>query len=271
VESETQSQTHQYGDDYVSSLFTAATKTAANAEIAGAKLDSYVDKANNAVYAFAYASRAELAKYYQSQISLWLGKVEGALRTASQLEAGKKKVSSRKECEKAIPLLAKVVYAQDLLTAVGSSEAEGLQQDRSEELRNDVVQLLERLKQGTLLYVTCNENTLDVNRGRLREMVEDMLSENGCSLTEEPLEADFQLNIRATANECKTNEHGQAFAYMDVTAELVNSNNKVIAKGKFTDVKGGSNTCDKAMREAIKEVVPMIWGKIEGGIKEEGK
>jgi hypothetical protein len=119
------------------------------------------------------------------------------------------------------------------------SDADGLQQDRSEELRNDIVQLPEYLKQGTLFCVTCNENTPDVNRGRLREMVGGLLIENGCSLTEEDFEADFRLNIRATANQCKTNEHGQAFAYIDVTADLVNSNNKTIAKGKFTDIKAG--------------------------------
>ncbi|MDR3339128.1 MAG: hypothetical protein LBT25_03360 [Candidatus Symbiothrix sp.] len=119
------------------------------------------------------------------------------------------------------------------------------------------------------IYVSCEEENIDnINQGRLKDAVEALLSENGYILPNNRSRACFCLHIKAKAR-CNVNEYGQAFAYMDVTAELTKCDSTVITKAIFPDVNdGGELTCEKALRKAIDKAVPMIWNEIESKLKE---
>jgi hypothetical protein len=257
-------------DERVNSLFLSAVRTVSNTRIFGiAVAPTYYDRAEGVVYAFACVQRSQLKSHYLGEVEARLFSADERLKSALQLEQTKKKASARKLCEnEIIPLLAEAAYMQDLLMAVDAAAGDAVQLPRSERLRSEMAQLLERLKLGLLLYVNCSENILGVNRGRLKDAVEALLSDNDYTLTDEPTEADFYLDIKATANRCNTNNFGQAFAYMDVSADLINWEGKTVAKGKWADVKGGSNSCDRAVLNAIKEVTPQIWDKIATAVRQ---
>ncbi|GHT08352.1 hypothetical protein AGMMS49525_17550 [Bacteroidia bacterium] len=177
--------------------FSSEAKTSAGAEIVGIKTESYYDKASNTVYAFACVNKYELAGYYKANIGMHLQQAEGSLTTAEQLEQGGEKAKARKQCEEAIPLLAKVRYAQDLLTAIDAADSESLQQTKTEDLRSKATQMLARLAQGVYVYVASSEDNFGKTENVLANKLKAILAKSGCSFVENDTQADFKLTISA--------------------------------------------------------------------------
>ena len=66
-------------DEQIYKMFNSVTTTNSQTEVVGSKIETYFDKQNKEVYAFAYASKNELIGYYKNQINADLNKAEIAV------------------------------------------------------------------------------------------------------------------------------------------------------------------------------------------------
>ena len=250
-----------------SESFTNQSTTESSTEVVGVKIESYYDRANGEVYAFAYANKYELIGYYKGSLAMNLTQAEGLLQTARNLEAGNEKAKARQQCEMAKPLLGKVRYAQDLLTAVDvNATAADLQQQKTEQLHNALAQMQARLAQGVYVYVECEETNFTKMTTLVESRLKAALARKGCSFVLSPSQADFQLYITATTRHHSDYE-SFATCYADVQVNLVDTRKK---KSIFKDEisqKGTAATKENAGRMALEDVVPVIAGKLSSWIE----
>jgi hypothetical protein len=258
------SENGQYNE---SEIFLNQSETEANAEVVGIKTATYFDSKTNIVYAFAYANKYELIGYYKSNLSLNVNQIDLLLQTAQNLETNREKAKARKQLEMAQPLFSKVVYAQDMLTAIdGNATPDDLQQTKIKMLYADVTQMLARLAQAVYVYVESNENLFGQRVDIVANKLKAELAVNGCSFVENSGQADFLLEINV-ATRMTSNDGETVFCYADTQVKLYDTHKQKTVYSDEIAQKGGSNTKDKAGRKAMENVVTQIITKIINWIK----
>ena len=250
-------------DEY--ETFMSKTEKSTVAEIVGMSIESWQSPQDNTVYAFAYVSKAKLTAYYQSQISLWLNKVEGALLTADELLKKGYKTKARKQCENITVAFARVAYAQDLITAINEQASdEILQQARGEILRNSLVQTLTDLENNIYIYMECVETMDGEDVEYIAERLPGIIAEKGCgcSFTELEEEADYIININTKMGRCNYASNDFVFCYATATLMIYNSFTHKTTIPKIAEAKGGWTDADKAIEKAFDELADKISEKI---------
>jgi hypothetical protein len=121
------------------------------------------------------------------------------LNTAKQLEASGKKAKARTQYEEAMPLLAKVEQAQDVLVALYKSAS--IQCENTAKYRSEIIQALARLSQGVYIYVESKEDMFGKRSSLITNKIKSILNKNGCSFTTNLLQVDFILKL--DASDCK--------------------------------------------------------------------
>jgi hypothetical protein len=251
----------------LTAIFESAVNTAAKADIVGAKTDSWFDTGENILYAFAWVNKAELSAYYSSQILLYLNKVDGALQTAGELAEKGHKAKARKQCEDVVRHFATVSYAQDLLTAINfHADDDALQQSRSEQLRNALVQTLTDLENSIFVYIECTETVEDEEVVYIAGKLPGLLTESdcGCSFIESEEDADYVIKVNAYLARCADAVGGTVFCYAGATVSLYNVRTQKTQKPKIGEAKGGwtGKNYTKAGEEAFDELAKKIAEKV---------
>jgi hypothetical protein len=254
-------------EEQIRSKFSSIIQTTSQTEVTGSKVETWYDSRTRTAYAFAYVSRAELAKYYQNQVSLHLNKVEGALSTASELLEKGYKMKARKQCESVVEAFAKVAYAQDLLTAINEQvDDAALQQQRSEHLRNALIQTLTDLENSIYIYVECKETVNSEEVVYIADKLPGLLTENDCqcNFTDMEDQADYVIKVNAYLARCTDAVGGTVFCYADAAVSLYNVRTQKTLKPKIDEAKGGwtGKNYAKAAEEAFDELAKKIAGKL---------
>ncbi|GHU95173.1 hypothetical protein FACS1894156_4370 [Bacteroidia bacterium] len=242
-------------------------KTSTNVEIVGVKTETYFDQRTNEVYAFAYANKYEVIGYYKANIGMLLQQAEGSLSTAKQLEQSGEKSKARKQCEGAIPIFAKVRYAQDLLTALDAADSESLQQAKSETLRNQATQMMARLAQGLYVYMKSSEDLFGKKVNIIAGKLKAILAQNGCSFTDNAVQADLQLTLSTTTREISNNAGSIVFCYADTQVDVYDNHKGKSVYNDEVSQKGGGVSQERAGRKALEDAAPEIAKKIMPWIK----
>ena len=239
----------------------------ANAEIVGMKTETYFDQKSTLVYAFAYANKYELIGYYKSNLSVNINQIESYVKTAQDLEANKEKAKARQQLEMAKSLFPKARYVQEMLTVLDyNATSDDLQQAKTEQLYSAVIQLLAQLEQGVYIYVESDEDLFGQKVDIVANKFKAELALNGCSFVDKAEKADFMLTINARTRESSTSNN-IIFCYADIAIALYDNHK---AKTVFSDElseKGGSNSQEKAGRDAMNKVVSKITEKLKNWIK----
>lgn len=239
------------------------TSVTSNAEIVGMKTETHYDRKKNTVYAFAYVNKSELIGYYKSNLSVNLVQAEGFVRTAQDLEVSGEKATARRQLELVKPILVKVFYAQELLTAIDADGAvQDLQQAKTEKLHNTLTLMQARLAQGVLVLVESNEDLFGVKTNIVAGKVKAELAKNGCSFVETLEQADFKLTIKVSTRQ-SSNSGNFVFCYADTQVELYDVCKQKIVYSDEIAQKGGSNTQDKAGRKAMADVAVKVVEKLQ--------
>jgi hypothetical protein len=255
------------GKEYISSTYDASVRTSSNAEITGVKTDVYFDSRKNVAYAFAYANKYEVIGYYTANVSMLVQQAEGLLRTAEQLESSKEKAKARRQCEQVIPLLAKVRYAQDMLTALsGNADSESLQQEASERLRSEATQMLARLAQGLYLYMESDEDVFGKKVSIMDKRLKAILAKNGCSFTDDAAQADLKLTLSTTTRVISGGGE-MVFCYADTEIALYDNFKQKNVFADEVSQKGGGVSQERAGRKALESIAPKVAEKIMPWIK----
>jgi len=259
-------------EEQIRSKFFSEVKTVSQTDVVGSKVDSYFDSKSGTAFAFAYVSKVNLASYYQKQISLWLNKVDGALQSAGEFAQKGYKVKARKQCESVIDLFAKVFYAQDLLTATDKQVNDStLQQNRSEHLRNTLVQTLTDLENSIYIYLQCVEKVNGQNFGYIANRLPGIITEKGCgcNFTDSQDEADYIIKVDSRFVRCTNAPDNMVFCYANASASVYNTHTKITLIPSIAEAKGGwtNGNNEKATETAFKELAEEIAEKVIPMIK----
>ena len=243
------------------SIFEKTVKTIAKIELTGLTTESYV--AGNTIYAFAFVNKYELKGNYSAIFNMNMQQLESILHTAKQLEATGDKAKARTQYEAAVPVLAKVEQAQDVLSALGGAN---LQSEKTANYRSDIILALARLAQGIYIYVENNEDLFGQKVDIVAHKVKAVLAANGCSFTENEEHADFTLRISVTTR-ASDNPGTIVFCYTDTAIELYDNHKQKIMYSDEIAQKGGSNSLEKAGRQAMSDTATKISEKLLPWIK----
>jgi hypothetical protein len=222
--------------EHTTTSYRQAVKTATQAKTVKTDLKSHYDPATGMVYAFASVRRADLAAFYQKQVSIELGKVETALAVTEQLVAAGKKMSARRKCFEAEKILDGIALEQSLLAAVNpEADDDALQTARSSSLVQAVEQQLIDLEQSTFVFVDCRyeykgykHDAFGRDPGIICDIVKQALSENECSVVDDDAEADYTLTLAASTAQRSdgTGASGIITYYANVKGTLYNRRTK---------------------------------------------
>jgi hypothetical protein len=259
-------------EEQILSQFSSIVKTTSQAEVTGSKLETWYDAKTRTVYAFAFVSRAELTAYYQKQISFWLNKVDGVLQTAAELASKGYKMKARKQCESVINAFANVFYAQDLLTAIDQNANDAtLQQSRSEQLRNTLIQTITDLENSIYVYVECKETVNGQTVVHISDRLPGMITDKGCgcNFTDLQEEADYVIKVNARLARCNDAPNNVVFCYANATVSVYNVHTQKTLTPKIEETKGGwtDRNHAKATEDAFNELADMIVEKVIPMIK----
>jgi hypothetical protein len=259
-------------EEQILSQFSTIVKTGSQTEVVGSKVNVYYNSQNRTAYAFAHVSRAELTSYYQKQITLWLNKVDGVLKTAGELAEKGYKMKAKKQCESIVGAFANVFYAQDLLTAIDENADDNtLQQSRSEQLRNTLVQTITDLENSIYVYVECNETVNGQTVIHIGDRLPGMITEQGCgcNFTDLQEEADYVIKVNARLARCNDAPNDVVFCYATATANVYNVHTQKTLTPKIDETKGGwtGKNRAKATEEAFNELAEKIVEKVIPMIK----
>ena len=245
-------------------------ETLADAEIAGINSEEpFHDTQTGIIHAFVWVNRFELSGYHRASLSMNLSQAEGALQTASDLEASGEKSKARQQCQAAIPLLVKVRQSQSMLTAIDASISdEALQLARTEALNNRLVNMQARLAQAIYLHFESAESNFSRQSTVLANRLKSLLSAKGCSFTDNPAQADFRLKIGATTRQhAAYSEYDFVICFADVVISLFDVRRNVSVFHDEFSQRGISTSRDDAGRRALEEAAPVIAGKISQWIE----
>jgi len=247
----------------IDAVFSSNVQTFADVEIVGIRSEPpYHDPATGVVHAFAYVSRNELAGFHKSNIAMNLAQAEGLLQTALNLEAAGEKPQARRQCEQAMPLLAKIRASQNMLAAVDPHAApDDLQTARTEALHGRMALLQAHLAQSVIVFLESVESNFSRAETVLGNRLKALLSERGCSFADEPAQADFRLKIEASTRYYGA-EYDFTVCYADVTVSLFDvRKDRIVFQDEFSQ-KGVLRTRETAGRQALEDAAPTIAEKI---------
>lgn len=265
-----------FGQDLrFNSVYQDYTRQTVDADIAGIHTESYYDEGRKWGYALAYVRKSELASYYRAQIALQLQQLENALALSVTFFNDRQKTKVRETCEKALQPLAKIEFAQDLLTAVCPGDTTGMRLQQLFRLKKELLQTLVNLEQSTYVYLQCTETNFGQPVRILESEMKRILAKEQCSFTDDPDEADFKITLSASTRQHEGNvafgDGTFKFSYADVEVEVFsNYKQKQVYNSQVTtkndDVVA---TYESAGRNALKQSANKVWNEIKPWIQGE--
>ena len=265
-----------FGQDLrFNSVYQDYTRQTVEIDIAQIHAESHYDEGRKWGYAFAFVRKSELASYYRAQIALQLQQLENALALSATFFNDRQKTKARETCENALQPLAKIEFAQDLLTAVCPGDTSGMRLQQLFRLKRELLQTLVNLEQNTYVYLQCTETNFGQPARILGPTLKDTLANNQCSFTEDPEEADFIITITATTRQHEGNvafgDGTFKFSYADVEVEVFsNYKQKQVYNGQVSEKNnGGAATYESAGRNALKKSAKTVWDEIKPWIQGE--
>lgn len=255
------------------SVYQDYTRQTIQADIAGIHTESYYEEGRKWGYAFAYVRKTELATYYRAQISLQLQQLENALALSITFVNDRQKTKARKACEDALQPLAKIEYAQDLLTAVCPGDTTGMRLHQLSRLKKELLQALVNLEQSTYVYLQCTETNFGQPVRILEPEMKRILAKEQCSFTEDPDEADFIITITASTRQHEGNvafgDGTFKFSYADIEIEVYsNFKKRQVYNGSVTVKNNGDvATYESAGRNALKLSASKVWDEMKPWIQ----
>jgi len=253
-------------DGNFSESFVATTLTFADADLNGLKIEYYYDNNTQTGYAFAYVNKPELRGYYKARITFIIQQIESTLNNAAQLEKDGNKGRAKKMYEEAGLQFNDLQIAQSLLIAVGCDE-ESMQIEKSLSLKSATTQALAQMQTAIIVYIESREDIFGRQVNILAPKLKALLSQHGCSYTNEQARADWMLSIMATTRRGQEVE-GIYFSFLDATVSLIDQHTgKEIYGNNFTDLKGGGLDYESAGRKAYDASLQHISKEIVASIE----
>lgn len=229
------------------------------------------DKSSNCVFAIAYINKPAATNYYDNEFSLLLNKIDNSIEVADKYKKDGFRNKSTEELNKAIELITQAETCLDWLNIFGLSQ--NMLNSMQGNL-NDKVQILKsrlsELKHGILIYLDCKTDLFGQSYPALQNELKGILSQDGCSFTTNPAEADWIITINCTAREYNHVQMGNTNTYFTYVDAAIVIDKAITSQRIYEDevsVKGGHTISFKeAARAGMKDLKAMIGSVLKENI-----
>jgi len=207
--------------------------------------------------------RTKLARQLTRSISLELGKVEGSMPQINILIKQGEKMQARTMVEDALRIIAKIEEDQQLLAQLDeTADDEILMTAEVQDAKQYLMNKANQLRNAITIYILCNASLFGSEHTTFLKEIQGELSPFGVSFTKDQEQADWVIQITATAREYNAVTRGNYsnyFAYVDAQLSIdKKSTGKRVYENAF-NIKGGhTRNYEQAAREAYSELTPQI-------------
>ena len=224
--------------------------------------------------AIAFINKVAACQYYRNEAGMALGRMENALKVAENYARTGFNAKARSELDGVLVEFEKAGAAFFWLSFFGlpKRELEDLLERRNN-LERQVKQRVSELQNATRIYLSCTADLYGQHYFKLQNEIKGLLSATGCSWVSDAAQADWVVNVMASARNYNANTIGNTttfFAYVD--AQII-IDKTITGQRIYADevtVKG-SHTLNytEAARAAYKEVTKKIGETISRIIESE--
>jgi len=249
-------------------IFENTVKAETDAIINGLSVKSFYNEKNNYLYAFAFARRDDVTRYYKAKISNNIQQIESIMQSADVFAGKSEKRNAEIEYEKCIPLFAEITYAQGLLQAVdrNAGDSTGLSMTKSLNLHSELVHKISEV-QSTYIFMTCASQLFDEKTAKLEKRLKAVLAEHGCVFTADTIKADFLISVDASAREFNYT-FNTYFSYVDANVNIKKAYNfDEVYQDEISQKGGSTKSYIYAAEEAYDNIIDELANKMMNMIK----
>lgn len=213
--------------------------------------------------AIAFINKATACQYYRNEAEMALSKMENALRVAENYAQTGFNAKARTELDGVLVELEKAGTTFFWLSFFGlpKRELDDLLEQRNR-LERQVKQRASELQNATRIYLSCTADLYGQPYFKLQNEIKGLLSETGCNWVSDATQADWIIDVMASARNYNANTIGNTttfFAYVD--AQII-IDKTITGQRIYADeitVKGGHTlNYTEAARAAYKDVTKKI-------------
>lgn len=241
---QTRSESYQTASKYMEEVyqqFSSNTTISTKMDVPGLKIDSY--KRGNIVAAIAYVKKNDLKRQLERQITVGLTRIESQLENIDKLMNNGQKMEARTRLEQIPKDFLSIEKNQELLSVVDAdADIESLQLNEVKTLQQRYSILHATLKNGIYISLHCNTDLFGGSYDTIEEQIKGKLSSLGCTFTNNDSEADWIININASAREYRQSKFGSSstfFTYIDSKISIKNAQTGQVIYADEVSIKGG--------------------------------
>ena len=252
---------------------TSVSKSSVNMEISNLKVESYIDRTEGKVAAFAYIKINDLIRQTDRKLTSLLSKVESGLDEIDELIANGEKIEAKKRLEKIIPLFDEIDSQQRILIAVDPyADEESLQMSLCKTLQQRASKLQIDLKNGINIYLNCKADMLGTNYPTLGNTIKGDLSKLGATFVTSPDQADWAIVVNANSRQYNAHTIGgytTYFVYVDASITIDKmATGQRIYEDALSEKGGHTKNYTEAARDGYKQITPKLTAVINQYIKQ---
>lgn len=250
-------------DGHTHTVYRAETRFSTDVDLRFVETAAYYDPQTQEGRAIAFINKATACQYYRNELQMALDKIENALAVAENYERTGFKSQARIELEDAVPELDRMETTLFWLIFFGLPERElaALSAQRGD-LAQRLKQAMADLQHADRIYLSCTADLYGQPYFKLQNEIKGRLSADGCSWVTEAAQADWVIQVVASARNYNANQIGNSTSYFAYVDAQIAVDKTVTGQRIYADeitVKGGHTlNYTEAARAAYKEVAVKI-------------
>lgn len=260
-------------DGLTTVAYTSESRFSTDVELRLVETRTSYDPATKQGWAIACIDRQEACRYYRSEVGAFLNRADNTLAAARDLAGAGFKARAKSELEALLPGFEAADEAFFWLGILG------LPQDECERLRNRrnereqaVKRMAAELQHATSVFLVCTADIFGARYPTLQNELKGKLTAGGCSLADDPSQADWVVRVEVSAREYNRLTAGGRplfFAYADAHVSI----DKTITAQRICEdalsAKGGHTTgYGEAARTACRELSERLGELVLGTIRQ---
>lgn len=223
-------------------------------------------------YAIAYIDKEVARNYYKNELSLRYNKINNSIALAENFVSAGFKSKAQSELEASREHIIAADEPLFWMNIFGTSQSELTEwQNHFNMAEQHIKRMLTDLKHGTVIYLSCTADIFGKPYSTLQNELKGILAADGCSFTDNPMDADWVITVTCNTREYSNVKVGNSSSYFSyVDARLV-IDKTITSQRIYEDeisVKGGHTFgYPEAARAGYKEIKQEIGKIIKNSIK----
>lgn len=229
-------------DALTHTFYKSQTNFITDLELRFVKSDFIYDSSDKRGYLIAYINKTEVCQYYLTEFELAISNLNQKTSSAEKYLDNGYKIKAINELDGLQVLNEKCSEALSWLNIFGYNDQQ-IYELNQRLLNVEAVEkdLRLKLEHDVIIYLNSNVSVFDKKDNSLGLEIKGLLSEKGCSFTENPSEADWVIEIKGNAREYSTTTIGSTMnyiSYVDITILIKKQSSSQIVYEDMVSSKG---------------------------------